>query len=169
MISYKQKQASKEAGYILLMSLILLILLTVLALSGVTMNITQTRVATNATDTEVSFEKTEAALNEALNLIVNGSYSASNFVSNNNGFYIYSESLAPLWTTIDWTNASNVISSFQGKSGPQATYIIEELPSVVKPGQNMKTPTHVYRVTARSLNQSGNSSIILQSTIEIQQ
>ena len=50
-----------QKGYILLMTLILLVMLTVLALAAVSLNSTQTRIAANATDTEISFEKTEGA------------------------------------------------------------------------------------------------------------
>jgi type IV pilus assembly protein PilX len=158
----------KQSGYILLMSLILLILLTILAVSAVALNTSQTRIAANATDSEISFEKAEGALNEAQSLLVNGTYSASNFVPNNNGLYLFDATAAPKWTTLNW-NSSAVINSFQGYSGSQASYIIEQLPSVVKPGQNMSIPTQVYRVTARAVGVNGNSSVILQSTVQLQQ
>lgn len=158
-----------QQGYIMVMSMVLLILLTVLAVTQVSLNTTQTRVAANATDTEVSFEKTEGALNEALSLLINGSYSADNFIANNNGLYLLDASAYPKWATVNWSNHAEVINSFQGYSGSKASYIIEQLPSVIKPGQSMKSPTHVYRVTARTVGASGNSSIILQATLQVQQ
>lgn len=166
MSSVKQSQ---QSGFILLMSLILLILLSILAISGVLVNTSQTRIATNAADTEVSFEKAEGAINQALNLISNGTYNAANFVLNSSGFYLLNPTTAPKWSTVNWSSSTAVINSFQGYSGAQASYIIEQLPSVIKPGQNMKTPTNVYRVTARAVGASGNSYIMLQTTIQIQQ
>lgn len=167
--NYSSLPQYKQEGYILLMSLILLTLLTILAISGVVINTSQTQVATNVTETEVSFEKAEGAINQALNLLINGTYSAPNFVLNSSGLYLLNPSNTPLWNTVNWSSSTAVINSFQGYSGSQASFIIEQLPSVVKPGQSMKTPTHVYRITARAVGASGNSSIMLQSTLQIQQ
>jgi type IV pilus assembly protein PilX len=162
-------QKAKNQGYVLITSLILMVMLTVMALTQVSMNSSQTRVAANASDAEVSFEKTEGAINEAINSIINGSYNQESFMRNNNGFYLFDDSTAPLWKTIDWSNSSAVISSFQGGSGSSANYILEKLPSVIIPGQNMKVPANVYRITARSTGANGNSSVLIQSTIQIQQ
>lgn len=157
-----------QKGYVLLMALILLIALTVLALTEVSLNSTQTRIAANATDTEISFEKTEGALNEAINYLLNGTYSANDFLQNGNGLYVLDPTAAPLWKTVDWSSTAAVIKSFQGNSNSQSSYIIEQLPSVIRPGQNMKTPTFIYRITARSLGTNGNTALLLQSTILIQ-
>ncbi|MFA6303428.1 MAG: pilus assembly protein [Legionella sp.] len=157
----------KQNGYVLLLTLILLVMLTTLALSEVSLNTGQTRIAGNATDTEICFEKTEGALNQAINSLLSNTYAPSSFASNANGLYLLNQSAAPLWTTIEWTSNSAVIQSFQGSSGSAASYFIEQLPSVIQPGQNMKTPTQIYRVTARALGASGNSATILQTTLQI--
>ncbi|MCW8386399.1 pilus assembly protein [Fluoribacter dumoffii] len=156
-------------GYILLITMIFLIMLTVLAITGVSLNTTQTRIAANATDSEITLEKTEGALNEAVNNLMNGTYSANSFLKNSNGLYLLDPNNPPLWTTVNWSSSSSVISSFQGYSNSQAGYIIEQLPSIIQPGQNIKSPTYVYRITARSLGASGNTSVMLQSTVQIQQ
>ncbi|MFI4918518.1 MAG: pilus assembly protein PilX [Legionellales bacterium] len=163
------KQPSKmQRGYVLLITLVMLIVLTLLALTEAVLNTTQTRVAANATDSEVSFEKTEAALNEAIDYLFNGTYASANFLQNNNGLYIFNVNASPLWTTINWSGPA-VINSFAGGTGSQASYIIEQLPSVIQPGQNMQTPTNIYRITARSVGANGNSSILIQTTVQIQQ
>jgi type IV pilus assembly protein PilX len=159
----------KQCGYVLLTTLVLMIVITVLALTQVSLNTSQTRVAANATDSEVSFEKTEGAMNEALNKLINGTYTSTTFLNNSNGLYLYDPTASPLWQTISWTSAASVIKSFQGSSGAQASYIIEQLPSVIQPGQNMKSPTNIYRITARALSASGNSSVLIQTTLQIQQ
>jgi type IV pilus assembly protein PilX len=158
-----------QKGYVFLMTLIFLIILTVLAMTQISLNSTQTRVAANATDTEISFEKAEGALNEAINYLINGTYAAHDFLQNTNGLYLFAPNAAPAWTTVDWSSSDAVIRSFQGNTSSQASYIIERLPSVTRPGQNMKIPTYIYRITARSVNASGNTAILLQSTIQIQE
>ncbi|HHT0594085.1 TPA: pilus assembly PilX family protein [Legionella anisa] len=160
---------AQQKGYILLMTMILLLVLISLALTAVSINTTQTRIAANATDTEISLEKTEGALNEAINKLIDGTYNTTNFMQNSNGLYILNPNDPPLWSTANWSNSSSVIHSFTGYTNSQASYIIEQLPSIVQPGQNMKTPTRVYRITARSAGASGNTIVMLQSTVQIQQ
>lgn len=158
----------KQTGYILLLTMILLTMITVLALANVSLNTTQTRIAANATDTEMSLEKTEGALNEAINKLMNGTYTAANFLQNNSGLYILDVDNPPTWTTIKWSDSASVINSFQGDTNSQASYIIEKLPSVSTPGQSMNKVTNVYRITARSVGANG-SVIMLQNTLQIQQ
>lgn len=157
-----------EAGYVLITTLVLMIMLTAMALTQISLNTSQIHVAANATDAEVSFEKTEGAINEALNKLINATYIPTNFLANSNGLYVFNQNNAPLWQTVNWTSSGAVINSFQGSSGSQASYIIELLPSVIQPGQSMKSPTHVYRITARSVGASGNSAVLIQSTIQLQ-
>lgn len=159
---------SRQQGYVLLTTIVLMIMLTVLAVSQVSLNTSQTRVAANVTDSEITFEKTEGAVNEAINNLKNGTYNAANFLSNSNGFYLFDQTAAPLWKTINWASSSAVIQSFQGKSGSQASYFIEKLPSVCLPGQNCKLPSNLYRITARALGANGNSSVIIQTTLQVQ-
>lgn len=160
-------QINKQKGFLLITTLVLLVMLTVLGLAQVSINTTQTQIATNATDTEISFEKAEGALNEAINQMLAYNYSTTSFLNNTNGLYVFDKNAAPKWQTVNWSSTGAVINSFSGSTGLQAKYIIEALPSVVQPGQNMKTLTRIYRVTGRAVGQNGNSSTLLQSTIQI--
>jgi len=159
---------SRQQGYVLLTTLILMIMLTMLALTQVSLNTTQTRVTTNVTDTEITFEKTEGAVNEAINSINNGTYISASFLNNSNGLYLYNQNSSPLWKSVNWSSGA-VINSFQGKAGSQASYLIEKLPSVCQPGQNCKIPTNIYRITGRGLGANGNSSVVIQTTVQTQQ
>ena len=153
-------------GSVLILALILLLILTVMVVSEMSVNNTQTRIATNTADAHVAFATAEAALNEATNNLLAGQYTA--FAANTNGLYVFDFNNAPWWTTINWTAAGAVIQSFQGTSNTRSAYIIEQLPSVIKPGQNVSSPAQVYRITARAVGASGNSAVILQSNIQIQ-
>lgn len=156
-------------GSFLIVSLLLMLMLTVMAVSQISFNTTQTRIASNSADLQIAFQTAEGALNEGTNNILAGSYSPVSFVSNLNGLYTHNPSNDPLWTTINWSSAGAVITSFQGGSKVQAAYIIEQLPSVIAPGQNANNPASVYRITARAVGATGNPVVILQSTEQIQQ
>lgn len=155
-------------GSVLIITLLLMLMLTVMAVTQVSFNSTQTRIATNTTDIQVAFQTAEGALSAATNNLLAGNYAVGSFLSNTNGLYLSNASSAPLWTTVDWSGVNSTIKSFQGNSNAQAAYIVEQLPSVIRPGQNMSTPTQVYRITSRAVGASGSSSIMLQSTVQIQ-
>ena len=168
MITWGCSKIKSQTGFILLTTLVLLGMLTILGVSQISVNSTQTKVAANTTDSEISFEKTEGAMNEAIRKMINRTYSNDSFLNNTNGLYLFNQNAAPAWKTVNWDGGA-VITSFNGLSGSQASYIIEQLPSVVKPGQNMKTTTRIYRITARAVGQNGSSFVLLQSTVQIQQ
>ncbi|CEG58508.1 pilus assembly PilX family protein [Legionella fallonii] len=168
-IGQSMANSTKQQGYVLLITLVLMIMLTVLALTQVASNTNQTRVASNATDSEITFEKTEGAVNQAINNLNNGTYTAASFLNNSNGLYVFDPNSPPLWTTINWSSSA-VINSFQGNTGSQAAYFIEKLPSVCLPGQNCRTQTNnLYRITARAVGASGSSAVIIQTTLQVQQ
>ncbi len=157
-----------ETGSVLIITILVLIVLTIVAVAQVSFNSTQTRIATNTTDAQIAFQTAQGALNDATNNLFANTYSTSGFLANANGLYLFNPNAAPLWTTVDWTNAGAVITSFQGSSNAQAAFIIEQLPSVIAGGQNLDLPTQVYRITVRAVGASGGSPVILQSTVKIQ-
>lgn len=159
---------AKQRGYILLMTLVMMVMLTGLAVTQVSSNSNLARLAGNATDSEISFAKAEGALSEASTQLIKGAYSPAKFANNGSGLYVYNPATSSLWKTVNW-NSSAVISSFSGNTTTNASYIIEQLPSAIKPGQNMKRPTRIYRVTAQAARANGNSAVLLQSTVTIQQ
>ena len=158
-----------QTGSVLIITLLLMLMLTIIAVTQVLFNITQTHIATNTADVQVAFQTAEGALNQATNNLLAGNYSSSSFLSNANGLYLFNQNNPPVWTTVDWTSPGAVIFSFQGNSNAQAAYIIEQLPAVVAPGQNANSPAQVYRITARAVGASGNTSVMLQSTEQVQQ
>jgi len=158
----------KQTGSVLIITLLLLLMLSVMAIAQMNFNTTQTHIATNTADAQVAFQTAEGALNQATTNLIAGAYPSSSFLSNTNGLYLFNPNNAPLWSTIDWASGNAVIFSFQGNSNARAAYIIEQLPSVVLPGQNASNPAEVYRITARAVGASGGTSVILQSTEQIQ-
>lgn len=160
---------ASQRGAVLLTTVILLIVLTLGALAAVSMNSTQTRVATNSADNQVAYQTAEGALGEAEKNLIAGAYSPSSFVANTNGLYVLDPAATPVWANPSiWTTTGATIQGFQGGSSAGAQYVIEKLPPVTMPGQSMKTPVQVYRITARALGKSGRSPVILQSTVQVQ-
>ena len=157
-----------QQGSILIISLVLLLMLSIIAIGEISINTTQTRIATDSLDEQIAFETAEGALNAATNNLIAGVYTPAAFLAGTNGLYLFNPNNAPIWTTINWNNAGSVINSFQGKSNTQGAYIIEQLPSIIQVGQNMNSPTQVYRITARGVGPSGNTVVILQTTMQIQ-
>lgn len=162
---------SSQRGAVLLTTVILLVLLTILALAAVSMNSTQTRVATNSADNLVAYQTAEAALNQAETALISGSYTG--FGLNTQGLYTFTPGSTPLWaanlsTASWWQSATNAIQGFQGGSSQPAAFVIELMPPVIKPGQGMKAVVNVYRITARAVGTSGQSPVVLQSTMQVQ-
>lgn len=167
-----QRTQARQRGVVLIATAILLVVLTVIALAGVSMISTQTRVATNSADVQVAYQAAEGALSDAQNQLMAGNFQPGMFASNGAGLYVFDPSAPPVWADAHlWLpeNASKVLTSSMplgSKSSP--TYVIEQMPSVIKPGQDMKRPTQVYRITARAVGRSGNAPVVLQSTVQIQ-
>lgn len=161
--------AGSQRGAVLITTVLMLILLTLGALAAVSMNSTQTRVATNSADNQVSYQTAEGALSEAKTKLLAGVYSAAGFAANTNGLYVFDPAVAPVWTDPSiWITSGAVIQGFQGGSSAGALYLIEKLPPVTKPGQSMKTPLQVYRITARAVGKSGRAPVVLQATVQVQ-
>jgi len=160
---------STQRGVALLTTMMLLVMLTILALAAYSLNTTQTRVATNSADSMVAYQTAEGTLAQAESDLFAGTYADSSFAANSNGLYVFDPAAAPVWKDpAIWSSTNGVLQGFQGGSSAPAAYLIERLPSVSRPGSDMKTQTRVYRITARAVGKSGGSPVILQSTVLVQ-
>ena len=153
---------SSQRASVLITTMILLIMLTVLGLAMISLNSTQTRIATNSADAQEAYQTAEGALNQGAANLQSGSYTLADFIANTNGLYTFNAAGAPIWTTVAWTSASGAIQCTACGASTQAAYIIEYLPPVVVPGS---APKHAYRITARAVGISGKSPVELQATV----
>jgi type IV pilus assembly protein PilX len=153
---------ARNRGGILITTLILLVMLTILSLTMMSLNITQTRIATNSADAQESYQTAEGALNQAAANLQAGNYSLADFSANANGLYIFSSNSAPIWTTVNWANAAGSIQCTSCGVSGTAAYVIEYLPPVLVPGSGTKK---AYRITARAVGVSGLSPVILQANV----
>ncbi|MEO7129529.1 MAG: PilX N-terminal domain-containing pilus assembly protein [Rhodoferax sp.] len=169
---------SSQRASVLITTMILLIMLTLLGLSLISLNSTQTRVATNSADAQEAYQTAEGALNQAAQALQSGAYTYNNLSINANGLYtdalpssaILSSASAPLWpawTQAQWNNPANAIQCTTCGAGKNAAYFIEALPPTAPPGATQKPNqnVYVYRITAHAVGSSGNSPVTLQGTV----
>lgn len=163
-----------QRGSVLIITILLLLMLTVLGIGAMSLNTTQTRIATNSADAQVAFQTAEGALNQAQALLSVSGYDHKAFPAGTPGFYAFAAANPARWTTVDWTSSSAVLS-FQGNARNPGAYIIEQLGSTPIPGYSMSLKNNVpqtvnwnYRITAVATGASGGSQVMLQTTAQIQ-
>lgn len=163
----------REKGSVLIITILLLLSLTIIGLSTVVLNSTQTRIATNSADQQIAFQTAEGALAEAQQAILTGIQSNTLDVSSfqysspsSTGLYVTKEGNNPLWLSVDW-KPSSAKPSFQGKSAQASAYIVELLPSFHVKGTPQNQRTLAFRISARAVGASGTSPVILQTVLQI--
>lgn len=171
--------ADKQRGAVLMVSLVLLLVLTLLGISGIESTILQEKMTGSVQDRERAFQAAEAALRDAENYISDDTLHGTLVgrasclggicapASGTNAYDVWEDS-----SLVNWSTGSNTLpyGTASGSSLPivarQPAYIIE-LMQVVVPGET--DPETFYRITAkgygRNLGTSGEpvSQAMLQS------
>ncbi|MGH8191068.1 MAG: pilus assembly PilX family protein [Rhodanobacteraceae bacterium] len=171
------ERRARQHGVALLVGLVLLIVLSITALVAMQLVANQNRVAGNAWGSDMGRATGEGALGYAETQLLSGTV-LEDFASDTNGAYTFNSIDVPQWaqpaSTFAWTG-SNVLggaSVFNNSSYTKstATVIIEQLPSVVRPGDPACTGygacnlTKVFRVTAKAVGPDGKLPVMLQDT-----
>lgn len=168
-----------QQGVVLVMALIFLLVLTLIGV-GVTQSTSlEEKMAANSRDKDLSFQAAEAALQIAQSGIRQDIYTSFN---GTNGLYTYDPTQLPVWNTINWGVSSNLVNypySNNGSNNPapgtaqRPVFIIEKLPPVPAPGQNLgateygDTPTiQLFRITARGYGGDVQSQTVLQTVYQ---
>lgn len=165
----------RQHGAALAVALVLLLILTLLGVTGSKTTIMEERMAGNFRDRQVAFEAAEAALRVAeARLLDNTTFSAMQW-DGTDGTHDANPSLDPFdvygpsstVTTVSVTDSTIVAESSQNPE-----YYIERLPSIAMAGSSLvkgyttgPPTTRFFRVTSRSFGKSGNAQAILQSTV----
>ena len=165
----------RERGAVLVVGLIMLLLLTIVGLSGIRNSTLQEKMAGAMIDRQVAFQAAEAALRAGKDFAAG----AAALVVGSDGVVDddpASGSVA-FWEDFNWADQAYEIRGGDALEGvdSQPRYAIQELASgSVKPPtpgeeEDASKPvetTAVYRITARGTGRSGGSEVILQSIIE---
>lgn len=164
----------RQRGMILLVGLILLLLLTVISTIGFRNTTLSERMTGNAVDRNVSFQSTESAGKEALqviesslfNVATTGHYGSpiaqggtTNFWTQGDGAAVASVANCPTTTPFSWQSCSASVATKYANNANKAQYAIERLTQVSSGGSTVST----YRVTSRSTGGSGSAEVVLQT------
>jgi type IV pilus assembly protein PilX len=159
----------KQKGIVLVVSLIFLLLMTIIGISGMKNTVLEEKMAGNFKDRNMAFQSAESAL-RAGELYLFNTTTLPLFDGTTAGLYQPSSSGLSRWNTVTWTDASQVRSYVDSLTGitDSPDYIIEELPVVSTPGGSLEAGTaqeyRFYRITGQAVGGTNSSTVLLQST-----
>ena len=177
---------NQQRGAVLIISLIMLLLLTLIGVSGTQATGLEEKMAGNMRDETLAFEAAETALRagESIVKLNPPAFSVGSNGTGGTGLYTTVGTDARssgYWQTVDW-NSNTAVAAYSGgslshiKSAPR--YIVEELPSSTSTSTTTNTngsfeagtPSNSqtvswYRITARGTGGSDNAVVMLQSII----
>ncbi|MGA9851432.1 MAG: PilX N-terminal domain-containing pilus assembly protein [Gammaproteobacteria bacterium] len=178
-------KTQQQNGFVLIVALLLLLVLTILGLAAAQSTSVQERMAGNARNHDLAFQSAEAGLNAAYSGVLQNLWSNADFAGNANGLYLLSSCCAPAtaWTSAwtvpgAWTTALPISNPVPGLTIPgqlaqQPVFIIEELPPVAPPGSNLaqqqngsgSPPVQPYRITVYATGGDQTTSVVLQTVV----
>jgi type IV pilus assembly protein PilX len=170
-----------QSGVVMLVSLIMLLLLTIIGLTGSKVTGLEEKMAGNMRDKNLAFQAAESALKEGEAAVTNG-----NAFNCTNGRFQQmdincdaTKEATPAWEGVDWAGTKTVntaddavlYSNGDLNLDVNPAYIIEDMGLRDADGDGDKTDAgvdqHVYRVTARATGGSLSAVVILQSVVEV--
>ena len=172
----------KQSGVVLVIGMLILIVLTILGLSGMRMTAFEEKMSGHAKDKHTAFEAAEAALLAAETFIDTNVITVGNFDTDGTDG-LYDDSNEEIWKLVDWAgndssndNEAIVHSTFNStyKVNTSPKYIIEYYGSVVDASDATNLgnygagvgagQTELFRITARGTGATDNAVVILQAT-----
>lgn len=160
----------KQAGVVLFVSLIFILMVTMLAVTSIQSTTVTERIAGNSRDKSMAFQAAEAGLRDAEFFLDEKSVSVETdaLFNDSNGLY---DSRAD--TDVHWNSVSGGYKTYTGTALPkvetQPQYMIELLPeelfaeeSLVS-GKPVESLYRYYRVTSLGTGSSNSSVVMLQS------
>jgi len=172
--------APGQRGSVLLISLVVLLVLTLLGLSGMRSTVLEEKMAGNMRDSELAFQAAEAALREAERFIETDIISIVAF-DNDGSDGLYNNSDDRIWENITWTDADSLVyAGFDSASAADINvttaprYVIQHLVSLGSQADVLNQgnygqgtgagTTETFLITARGTGGSDSAVVFLQST-----
>ena len=160
-----QVPVERERGSALVLGIVFLLVLTLLAMTGMKTTILEERMAGNLRDGELAFRAAEAALREAENVL--NIPVLPEFDDPSQGLYAADPDLVPglAWTNLDSRQSSTDLHAIPSRP----RYVIEELPlvdgsaDILFPDESVP-PERFYRISSRGTGGTDSTVAILQST-----
>ena len=167
---------TSQAGSALIISLIVLVILTMLGVTGMRSSVLEEKMAGNLRDSQLAFQAAEATLREAEQYIDSNIVSTTNFDTNGSDG-LYNKSVINLWDNINWDSTDSLEytsfdSSYEINTPPR--YIIQHLSTQINDVDELNLDNYgqgtgsgrieMFLITARATGSSGNSVVMLQTT-----
>jgi len=166
------KKIKKQRGAVLFISLMMLLLMTLIGVSGMQTSILEEKMAGNFKDRNMALQAAESSL-RAAEKYLNDTAILPEFTGVTLGHYLPTSSGEARWddTIIDWSaDTTDVIPYPNSLDSISAApvYIIEEMPPVNEAGGSLETgvvlTNNYYRVTTRATGGTDTAIVMLQST-----
>lgn len=170
----------RERGVALFIALVVLLIITVLGISGLQTTTLEERMAASARDRDLAFQAAEAALAQAEAFVDTiGPGELAQFTLNTEGLYVPEDEAGQpdVWEQVDWDNAASVRTvdtNIDGLvTGGQPRYIVEYMTSLVSADDSLNisnvgapigAPTEIFRITAYAQGGSARAVVMLQAT-----
>ncbi|ESS74048.1 Tfp pilus assembly protein PilX [Methyloglobulus morosus KoM1] len=161
-----------QSGVVLLVGLIMLMLLTMIGLSGSQVTSLEEKMAGNMKDRNLAFQAAEAALREGEANVGTVRYDCAN---GSGRYYTCYTGTKPVWDNIDWSASANPAKTvaYTGNLGVSSgflsanpRYIIEYMGPADCVGSALgANDCHNYRITSRATGGTENAVVMLQSVI----
>ncbi|WP_455374913.1 pilus assembly PilX family protein [Kaarinaea lacus] len=167
---------SQQQGSVLIISLVIMVVLTILGVSGMKTSLLEEKMAGNLKDTQLAFQAAEATLKQAEQYIEQNVVSISSF-DNDGSDGLYDKSTERPWESISWSNSDSIEysdfdSNYSITSPPR--FIVQHLVSQTNNIDELNLDNYgqgtgagrveMFLITARATGSSGKSVVTLQST-----
>lgn len=162
----------RQKGAALIISLLILLVMTLIGLSGMQTTVLEEKMAGNFKDRNMSLQAAESALRSAENFL-NTTTVLPTFDGSVLGLYQPATGLIPQWddSVIDWSDTTNDVIAYAGalsNISVAPAYIIEEMPPITEGGSSLEVGVAIenryYRVTTRAVGGTDTAVVMLQST-----
>lgn len=169
------KKYLKQGGGALIVSLLILLVMTFIGITGMQVTSLEEKMAGNMRDRNLAFQAAESALRTGELALTqatvpffncsNGLYRANNIDCDDG-----TSETASVWNAVNWSSDQVVTLSnlTLADTAADPAYIIEELPVVPEAGASLEagvpSEANYYRVTARGIGGTENAVVMVQST-----
>jgi type IV pilus assembly protein PilX len=172
--------ARRERGVALFIALVVLLIITVLGVSGLQTTTLEERMAASARDRDIAFQAAESALAQGEAFVDTiGPGGLGQFSANSNGLYLPEDTAGEpdIWEQVDWDDAGDVAevgTSIPGVvDGGQPRYIVEYMTTLLAADDSLNisnvgapigAPTEIFRITSYAQGGSARAVVMLQAT-----
>jgi type IV pilus assembly protein PilX len=162
----------RQKGAALIITLLILLVMTLIGISGMQTTVLEEKMAGNFKDRNMSLQAAESALRSAEDYL-NTTAILPTFDGSTHGLYQPSTVEVPRWddSVINWSDTTNDVIAYAGalsNISAAPAYIIEEMQPVSEAGSSLEVgvamENRYYRVTTRAVGGTNTAVVMLQST-----